>query len=415
MSHVVRLALCSLATASICIADGERKVRGRVVDEVGRPVAGADVSFWWRANGPFGRDENGNLSDHLDTPEGRRIFTANFGKMFPVGLMDNPVQTGPDGRFSATLPDMFHHLMAIDGERKRGGLVIWQKSEATDDLEIRLSPRVQLKAAIEGPEPGRRHGFGAILLASLLDAEDPTRPFDSTRIAFCGSVDSSVQFALPPGRYLLEAYVYSEDLREKASVLPNRTIELSGEQSEIDLGVLHLSPFVQVITNDELRERASAEGILGVETQLYGQMAPEWTLRDARGVSRDVQVSDFLGKWVLVDFWGPYCNPCMKRDLPKLMKFYDTHEAQRDQFEILAICVEIDGELDSIDELDQKLQPVVEHFWGRPLPFPILLDSNATTWFRYGMRDFGKLLLIDPEGNVVEGDEATLAEKLKKP
>jgi hypothetical protein len=25
---------------------------------------------------------------------------------------------------------------------------------------------------------------------------------------------------------------------------------------------------------------------------------------DARGVKRDVQLSDFKGKWVLIEFWG---------------------------------------------------------------------------------------------------------------
>lgn len=78
LSQFVRLALISLATGNICLASNEREVRGRVVDEAGQPVAGVDVSFWWRANGPFGRDENGNLSDHLDTPEGQRIFSTNL-------------------------------------------------------------------------------------------------------------------------------------------------------------------------------------------------------------------------------------------------------------------------------------------------------------------------------------------------
>ena len=99
--------------------------------------------------------------------------------------------------------------------------------------------------------------------------------------------------------------------------------------------------------------------------------------------------------------------------MPKLMKFYEAHRDQRDQFQILAICIDEDGELQSIDDLDKKLRPIVEHVWGRTLPFPVLLDPTFTTWERYGLPGLGTVVLIDPEGKLVKGDETDLAEKLK--
>ena len=48
------------------------------------------------------------------------------------------------------------------------------------------------------------------------------------------------------------------------------------------------------------------------------------------------------------------------------------------------------------------------------MPFPVLLDPSFTTWERYGLPSFGILMLIDPQGNLVKGDESVLAEQLKK-
>ena len=60
-----------------------RDIHGRVIDESGMPVAGADVSFFWTANGPL-EDRNGKQYD-LESVEGRKDFSANLGKMFPLG------------------------------------------------------------------------------------------------------------------------------------------------------------------------------------------------------------------------------------------------------------------------------------------------------------------------------------------
>jgi AhpC/TSA family len=101
--------------------------------------------------------------------------------------------------------------------------------------------------------------------------------------------------------------------------------------------------------------------------------------------------------------------------IPRLAKFYEDHKARRDRFEILAICMDPDAEVKSMADVDRRLEPIVKHVWGgKPLPFPILLDPTFQTWERYGLDGMGVVLLIDPEGNLVRGDETVLAEKLKE-
>ncbi len=73
-------------------------------------------------------------------------------------------------------------------------------------------------------------------------------------------------------------------------------------------------------------------------------------------------------------------TPCLKHGIPNLIKFYEEHQAQRDRFEILSLCMDVEGELKSVADLDKRLQPIVKHVWGgKPLPFPVLLDPSFTT------------------------------------
>ena len=406
MRLVIRAAMLGFVIAGGVRAGEIRSIHGRVIDQDGMPIAGADVGFYWWANGPF-NDSDGKRYD-FDTVEGRKIRVANLGKMFPLGDVDRPTKTGPDGRFSISVPDDRHHLLAMDHPRRRGGLAMLPRGKGTADVEIRLGPLVRVRGSIEGPGAGERPTW-ANVLTKLPD--DPTRPLDITTLALCESINGRFEMSLPPGRYVLTTYTMKDDGNEMAEVVPDREILPTGEISEIDLGVLRLSPFKPRIQGR--MERAKAAGAWDY-TKHYGEKPPQWHILDARGVPKDAQISDFKGKWLLVYFWGLDCPPCLKQGIPDLIRFFEEHQAQRDRFEILALCMDVEGEIESVADLDKRLEPIVKHVWGKPLPFPVLLDPSFTTWERYGLPSFGILMLIDPQGNLVKGDESVLAEQLKK-
>ncbi len=190
-------------------------------------------------------------------------------------------------------------------------------------------------------------------------------------------------------------------------------IELTHDTRDLDLGILRLPPRPPSV--EKRIQQSKAEGNWGDYTKHYGESPPAWHVTDARGVKKEVQISDYRGKWVLLDFWFPRCRPCLTKDLPNLMRFYDEPKAQRDQFEVLSICIDIDGEVKTMADLDRGLEPIVQHVWkGKSLPFPTLLDATFKTYERYGIGEAGSgAVLIDPQGKLVEGDEKTLAEKLK--
>ena len=240
--------------------------------------------------------------------------------------------------------------------------------------------------------------------------DDPERPADYTRLTGCGSFDSRFDLRLPAGRYYLHGY--NDDLEWPLELTPPRVLVLTDDKTDVDLGPINLTEKQSV----RLKERqARRDGTLGDYRQYFGKQPPRWHATDARGVKKDVELSAFKGKWVLLDFWGLSCSVCLRKTIPELIAFYDDHAADRDRFEILSICIDADGEMQSIADLDRQLQPFIKHVWhGKTIPFPILLDSTFETWQNFGIPGLGFELLVDPDGNLVEGDRKTLAEKLKR-
>jgi peroxiredoxin len=50
-----------------------------------------------------------------------------------------------------------------------------------------------------------------------------------------------------------------------------------------------------------------------------GEKAPAFTLKNAEG--KDISLSDFKGKIVLIDFWGTWCGPCQMA-MPAIQKVH---------------------------------------------------------------------------------------------
>ncbi len=99
--------------------------------------------------------------------------------------------------------------------------------------------------------------------------------------------------------------------------------------------------------------------------------------------------------------------------MPKLIKFYEKNADKRDKFEILAFH---DSSAKSVKEIDEKLREkdvLNEHWSGKNLPFPVLVDDTRSTIDGWGIRAFPTIVLIDPQGRLVKGGSLKmLKEKL---
>jgi thiol-disulfide isomerase/thioredoxin len=398
------LVLFVLLAGEVHAAENAWVLQGRVVDAQGRPVPNVDVTFFWNANGvPLAEIQRiEKLTGEVREREAAKV-SENEGRMEPWG--EKPAKTDADGRFSFPMKWQRYYAIAIDKERQQGALILSNSSDEHRVLTIRLTPLVRMRGRVRVAGSGRRPD-SSIVVARL--PENENFPLANNRLAICCSSHATFDILLPPGKYELEA---NGDLAgHRYELASYRPITLQAGVREVDAGILEFTP-PTLRRGDRIREAQATGTWPNVDhTKLYGKSAPKWHAVDARGIAKSAQVADLKGKWVLVYFWGPWCSPCLGRELPALMEFYETHKADRDRFEIVTVC-STEPAIKTMADLDRELKPVVKAVWhGKQLPFPIILDNTLKSVENFGIA--AHKLLFDPEGRLVPGDEKTLAEKL---
>ena len=99
------------------------------------------------------------------------------------------------------------------------------------------------------------------------------------------------------------------------------------------------------------------------------------------------RLSDYRGKWVLVNYWATWCPPC-REELPELEIFYNNHKD--DDAVVIGVAME------SIKL--ERLQKFVDKQF---LSFPILISEPAARTELGGIPGLPTSFLIDPSGEVV--------------
>lgn len=138
----------------------------------------------------------------------------------------------------------------------------------------------------------------------------------------------------------------------------------------------------------ELREEfRSKETPLELHTPAPAFTLPLLTSEYLTGESSYISLSDWRGKYVLLNFWGSWCSPCLQEH-EELVRIWERFR-HRD-FLVYGIVYH--------DEPERAWAWVQEH---SPDGFPSLVDEEGEVAFHYRVRGVPRTYLLGPEGDVV--------------
>ncbi len=97
-----------------------------------------------------------------------------------------------------------------------------------------------------------------------------------------------------------------------------------------------------------------------------------------------VNLEDFKGNYVLIDFWASWCPPC-KQAIPYITKFFNEYAGKG--FYVIGIGLEEEG-------------PLFNYSRANNIPYLILKGNNEIAKY-YDVKAIPTLVLLDTEGNII--------------
>ncbi|GFP30602.1 peroxiredoxin family protein [Candidatus Hakubella thermalkaliphila] len=125
--------------------------------------------------------------------------------------------------------------------------------------------------------------------------------------------------------------------------------------------------------------------------------APEFTLNSLDG--REVSLSDFRGKVVVLNFWATWCGTC-RAEMPNLERAYQAYKDKN--VELVGISMDTDTQL-------------VESFVKEVgVTYTILLDPSHRVASDYAIWALPSTYIVDEKGMIVGSEIGQLAESMLK-
>jgi thiol-disulfide isomerase/thioredoxin len=99
------------------------------------------------------------------------------------------------------------------------------------------------------------------------------------------------------------------------------------------------------------------------------------------------KLSDYRGKWIVVNYWATWCPPC-RHEIPDLVDFHNKHK-ERD-----AVVLGVNHEYATVKELKNFKKKY-------KMSYPVLQATPRTPSIDREIRGLPTTYLVNPEGQIV--------------
>ena len=114
----------------------------------------------------------------------------------------------------------------------------------------------------------------------------------------------------------------------------------------------------------------------------FSAVAHEFVLKDTQGQMQ--RLSDYRGKWVLVNFWATWCPPCLE-EIPDLIALHNAHKDT--DMVVLGIALEY-----------ATPKAVTDFAAKHAIPYPVILGDHKMAAQVGEVNALPTTILFDPTG-----------------
>lgn len=114
--------------------------------------------------------------------------------------------------------------------------------------------------------------------------------------------------------------------------------------------------------------------------------APDFTLLDMEG--KNIKLSDFRGKVVILDFWATWCPPC-RMEIPHFIALHQQYKGQG--LEVVGVSLDNDGV--------KVVKPFAEQ---NKINYTMLVDGHPVARLFGGVQSIPTTFVLDRQGRVAK-------------